>query len=423
MIVYEIAIHLLALMALPFVLYQWVVNGKYRKSLFSRFGFRFPKIAASNRPLIWIHAVSFGETRAILPLIERLKQNPSNPRILLTATTETGFEEGKKAAALVDYHAYLPLDFIEIMAPLMKRVKPSLIILSETDVWANFLRMAKKIRADVILVNGKISERSFRRLKCFPSLIRRLYGSIDHFYLQSKIYEERFLILEIAPEKITVTGNIKWDAPVQKVPLTFKEELGISEGDFVLTIGSTHAPEETILLKALLPLFSRYPKLKVILAPRHPERFEEVAKLIKSFSLPFSRLSKREKLLENRILLIDEMGSLKQCYGVSDLAFVGGSLTPKVGGHNIVEPSFYHVPTLFGPYLHNQPDMRDLVLRSGAGMEVRADELSSTFEMLMKRSDLLQQMGKRGEELVNSSRGALDLTMVAIDTLLKKEAI
>lgn len=404
---YDIALHLYTLGILPKTVYRW---HKYKNNIWKRFGKDFPHPEKEGRKLIWIHAVSLGETKAIAPLVKRFKSLNPAPLVLLSTTTETGHAEGLKSAPEADFHLFLPLDFSYIIRPLVKRVSPDLVILTETDFWYHFQEAAKQAGAQFVVVNGKISERSFHRLSKLPFLARRLLGSIDHFYLQGDLYKKRFTELAIPPSKLTVTGNIKLDAEVEKIDVTaFKKQLGVTN-ETILTLGSTHDPEERIWIEALKQLWLHFPHLKVLLVPRHPERFNTVAQLLKSASVPFSRWSEGGTLQDHPLILMDAMGILKKCYQISDLAFVGGSFTSKVGGHNILEPALYGKPVLFGPHMHSQPDLLDLVNAYQAGLQITPDTLVPTLQKLLSNPTLLLQMGSQGLALTTASRGSLDYT-------------
>ncbi len=412
-LVYDICLH-------AYILAACLNFRKYKNIFLKRLGKDFPVIEKKNRPLIWIHAVSVGETKAVAPLIKRLKSTANTPCILLSTVTETGHETGLKSAPEADYHVYLPLDFSYIIRPIMKRVAPDIVILTETDFWFHFQDAAKKSGAELIVINGKVSERSFNRLLKLPTLRKYLLYPIDHFYVQGELYRSRFEKLGIAPSHLTVTGNLKLDGEIEQEDVSLlKDQLGLS-GKRVLTLGSTHDPEERLWIDALKQLWLHFPDLKVLIVPRHPERFNEVAHLLESESLSFSRWSDRGTLHGHDILLVDAMGVLRKCYQLSDLAFVGGSFTPKVGGHNILEPSFYGKPVLFGPYMHSQPDFLDLAKAYKAGIQIDSGEIASTVHRLFSSPSEAQELGANGRKLIKESSGALYETCSRVLHLLQK---
>lgn len=415
---YNIALHLYLCASLPRILRNWA---KYKNNFRKRLGRGFPHIEKNGRQLIWVHAVSLGETKAVAPFIQKLKELPNPPLVLLSTTTETGHSAGLKNVPQADYHVFLPFDFSYIIRPIVARVKPDFVILTETDFWYNFQMVAKKEGASLLVINGKLSERSFKRYARFHFLVDKLLGPIDHFYLQGELYKKRFAALGIPSSKLTVTGNIKLDAPIETCDVaTLKQELGLT-GQPVITLGSTHAPEEKIWLDALQQLWLHFPQLKVLLVPRHPERFNTIAALLDSETIPYSRWSNGGTLQDVPVLLVDAMGVLRNCYQISDIAFVGGSFTSKVGGHNILEPGFYGKPVLFGPHMHSQPDLLDLVLSYHSGIQIKPEEIVSTLHALLSDPERLHQMGAAGKTLTTDSRGALDQTCRALFPLLQKD--
>lgn len=423
-IIYEFALWGLAAVAIPKMLYQLIVHKKYRQSLLRRFGSGFPVINKNGRPLIWIHAVSVGETKAVAPLAKLLKSSPKQPILVVSTITETGQAEAKRSIPEADFHIYLPFDFKLIINPIVKRVKPDMVILCETDFWYNFLKASKKAGAITAVVNGKISIRSQSRFNKVSFFTKSLFSKIDLFCIQSHHYKTRFLNLGVPFHKIAVTGNMKFD---DKYPYLksdelaqFKHQLGIKQDNQVLVMGSTHDPEESLLLQALKKVWQSFPNLKPIIVPRHPERFNEVATLLSNQNIPFYRYSSPSHNNEGaKVILIDAMGLLRKCYQIADIAVVAGSFTPKVGGHNILEPCWYGVPTIFGPNMYSQPEMLELVRQYNAGMQVPGEKLGETLEMLLKDSDQRKTLGDNGLKLVEDMKGATQKTYGILSNLLK----
>jgi len=384
-----------------------------------RLGMGFPKIEKKGRPLIWIHAVSVGETKAIAPLVKKLKASPNNPLILFSNVTSTGHEEALRVVPEADWHVFLPFDLSYRIRPLVKQVAPDLVLISETDFWHHFEAAAKEVGAPVILVNGKVSETSFNRFLRLPTFSKLVLNPIDLFCVQGKLYAERFAKIGIPREKIIITGNVKLDGlAAENVREEWKQKFGIADNDLVLTCGSTHDPEEKILLRALKELWEKFPQLKVLLVPRHPERFEAVSKIIEHEEIPCIRYSEGIPFGNHKLMLVDAMGVLRQCYQVSDVAFVGGSLTPKVGGHNILEPAFYGVPVVYGPFMDAQPDFVDLMRAYRAGVQVTVETLAPALERLLKHPHKRKELAKSGLKLVQEAKGAIDTTYQAINRYL-----
>ena len=424
-ILYDFVLVLAALMYLPKVIYQWMFKGKYRESILQRFGCDFPKIDKNGRTLIWIHAVSVGETKAVAPLVRKMKKEFHNPIIVISSTTETGHAEAIRSVACADYHVYLPLDFRWMVRPIVRRVKPDLVVLTETDFWYNFLRSAKKEGAHVVLVNGKLSAKSLNRFRFLRFFSSRLFAHVDRFCLQSQHYYERFIKLGIPKERIVITGNLKFDDEYPKLPaeelIKWKEELGIRPEDRVIVAGSTHEPEELLFLEVMQGLWKTFPDTKLVLVPRHPERFEAVAALLTQKDIPFCRFSGK-KCHEKGVkaVLVDAMGLLRKCYQFADVAIVAGSYTSKVGGHNILEPCWYGVPVIFGPHMEQQPELVDLVKQYQAGMQVRPMDLQERIGGLLLNEKVRKEIGQSGLRLVAANQGATERTWQTISCEMKK---
>lgn len=412
---YEICLLFIALFSIPKFLYNLLFRNKYRESILKRFGTGFPPINKGNRKLIWVHAVSLGETKAVAALVKMLKAELDHPLILFSTTTETGYVEACRSIS-ADYHVYMPFDFLWVIHSIMHRIAPDMVILCESDFWYNFLSQAKSLGAKVILVNGKISMKSMERFQKFPLFAEKIFSNIDLLCVQSQTYRKRFESLQINPDKIVVTGNIKFDgdyAPLPKEQLEkWRIELGIDPADQVLVIGSTHNPEENNFLKAMAMVWEKHPTLKVVLAPRHPERFNEVAGILQKNQINFRRLSQKQpEGFPVRVVLIDAMGLLRKCYQLADVAIVAGSYTTKVGGHNILEPSWYGIPVVFGPYMQNQPDLVELVKEYNAGLQVPMDMLPDVIDDLFVDAKKRNALGQGGLKLVSDVHGATRKTV------------
>lgn len=421
-VLYSIGLFLYSCFVFPKLLYLLIFHKKYRSSLLQRFGCRFPQINKGTRPLIWIHAVSVGETKAVAPLAKLLKNGTFNPIILISSTTETGHAEAIRALPFADYHVYMPFDFNWIIRSIVQTISPDLVILCESDFWLNFLTESKKSGAQVALVNGKISERSLNRFKAVPFFVSALFSKIDIFCIQNEYYKKRFEQLGIPTDKLQVTGNIKFDDPHTKLNFVelanFKQKLRIGEGELVIVVGSTHDPEEKMVLTLLPKFWEHFPNLKVIIVPRHPERFNEVDTLLANSNIKAIRFSKIvESTPSAQVILIDAMGLLRQCYQVADVAIVGGSFTSRVGGHNILEPGWYGVPVVYGPYMQAQPELVELSKQYGSGIQVEENQLINALLKLLQDPSEREKLGAAGKKLVQEAQGA---TQKTFDVLIKK---
>lgn len=425
-ILYELSLWLIAFVNAPKMLYQLIFKNKYRSSLLTRFGFRYPKIERKpDAPLIWIHAVSLGETKAVVSLARELKRQFPHAQLVISSITETGHAEAKRSFPFADYHLYLPFDFNFIVKPIVQMAKPDLVVLCETDFWFNFLRHAKKLGASIALVNGKISEPSQKRFKCVKFFTKRLLSLFDVLCLQNDLYLERFSHLISPNSKLFVTGNLKLDEEYPHLSpdeiIQWRNRLGIAPDSLVLTIGSTHHPEEQIFMDILKHVWRKNPRLKVILVPRHPDRFKEVASLLERehiSAINYTKLSDRTG--KEQVILIDAMGMLRMCYQLSDIALVGGSYTNRVGGHNILEPCWYGKPVLFGPHMHTQVELVDLINQYQAGLQSPQQDLLFNLENWVQDSAERHLIGQRGLKLIGSLKGSTKRTLEALGPVLKK---
>lgn len=408
MILYDVALCLLSIVVAPKLLYEKIRYGKYPHFFHKKCAGAFPPIEKKGRPLFWIHAVSVGETRAVSALAKKLKALPSNPLILVTNITDTGHQEALKSLSFADYHLYLPFDFLWIMRPLMKRIKPDLILITETDLWFNFLNEAKIQGAKIALINGKVSEQSAKRLSWFPYFTKRLLGLFDLFALQNQEYFDRFAELGVPLHRMHVTGNLKLDVPPPKNHNGLSDQLKIAKDSLVIVAGSTHEGEEKLILDAFCAI-KPLPSLKLIIVPRHPERFNHVAELVQKTGRTWGRHSKGFSGQEE-ILLIDAMGLLNGCYELSTLCLVAGSFVPGIGGHNIFEPAAFGKPVLFGPFMEGQKDFVRLMLSAQAAEQVAPDQLKMQLEKLLEDPQECLDIGLRGKKLFFAQQGASEKT-------------
>jgi 3-deoxy-D-manno-octulosonic-acid transferase len=301
------------------------------------------------------------------------------------------------------------------MKRLASRINPKLLILVESDFWYNLMSSVKT----VVLINGKISERSASRFKRLPFFTNKLFSLFKLLCVQSDLYKERFTSLDISADKIIPTGNLKFDQVIPKINLEEgRQKFGLTKEDRVITIGSTHAPEEE-LLDALAPLFPKFPHLKILLVARHPERFPSVAALLEKKGIPFARYTDpafTTKAQKAQVLFIDTMGLLGSCYQLSEIAIVAGSFGSELGGHNIFEPTSVGVPVLFGPHMHSQKDLVDLILSSRVGEQVTLSTLPQVVQEFLTKPPTT--MRKAALALASTMQGSTQRTWECIKQLV-----
>lgn len=421
---YNVCIALLVLFHLPKYLWNRICHGKYRRSLSYRLGIKQPKIPPLISPVIWIHAVSLGEAKASIAFAMEAKKTYPNASIVVSSATETGFNEVAKSMPFITTHFFLPFDFSFLIRPLVQQIKPDLTVFVEGDLWPNFLHAITDCHSQILLINGKISERSLKRYAFFKRYAHQIFSQLTYSCVQNTLYLERFQKLNIPLERLSVTGNIKFDIPTKSLSadevLAFKNYLGISSTDRIIVIGSTHEKEEALILGALHPLLEQDTNIKILLAPRHPERFSKVEQFLLKNYVYSTWSTKTPKTGKEKVVLIDTLGKLTHCYQIAEVAIVGGSFVD-IGGHNLLEPSEYGVPVLFGPYVYKQTELARCALQEGIGFEVSLDSLAPKVLEILYNPYLQQEIANRAKSLFNFSKGASLKSWAQAQLLLDKK--
>ena len=382
-------------------------NREYRARWQQRFGF-IPRLEAAK--VIWVHAVSMGETLAAVPLIKALLARYPDYRIVLTSTTPTGAAQAAKHFGEQVMAIYTPYDLPSCVNRFLNRVHPTLGIILETELWPNLLAACSRHKLTLMLANARLSEHSCRGYRRIPALVREMINSFAVIAAQAQSDGQRFLSLGLEPHRLRMTGNIKFD--IQLAPdLTMRGQALRAEWGMarpVWVAASTHEGEETLLLTALQTVRRQFPDLLFILIPRHPERFAKVGQeCIQAGYRVVFRSQGEPVTAETEILLGDTMGEVMLFYAAADLAFVGGSFVA-VGGHNLIEPAILGVAVLTGPHLHNFVDISQLLLHAGGARVVAdADSLSAAVNDLLRNPDARTQMGQLGRQAVMANTGAL----------------
>lgn len=394
---------------------QQRVKGKYKKQLLSKIGLKLPKIKySSNEKVFWIHAVSLGESKAARGIIAKLKKKYPKAKIVLSTITETGLKEGK-GNPNVDIAFFLPLDLSWTMRRLMKRINPSYIFLIENDVWYQFLQAAKNHGAIIHWISAKLSEKSARRYRFFRFFSKRIFMLFDKVIVQNELYKDRFSLF-VNSQKLHVGGDLKFDNLSPKIPIEkidfWRKKLHLNSSDTVISLSCTHDPEEKQILEKLLPVLNKHTNVKVLLAPRHPERFAAIEKLLISLPIPIGVLSDLQTINKNtKIILINTIGFLPICYQLSKLAILGGSFIPKIGGHNILEPCQAGIPVIFGPYMESQKALEKAVLEFDAGEVATFQSIEKCLENYLDKKEIVsRKKGENARALCENLQGSLDNT-------------
>jgi 3-deoxy-D-manno-octulosonic-acid transferase len=409
-------------LSLPYWLVQWVRHDKYRAGLRERLG----KVSSSlvgdqTAPVIWVHAVSVGEVLAVGGLVSELRRSFPNYRVLISTTTATGQKLARSRFGEGSVF-YFPLDFNFAVKPYLRRLRPKLVVVAETEFWPNFLRLAHDGGARIAIVNARISDRSFPGYRRWRKILGRLLRPIDLFLAQTDEDQRRLVAIGAAPDRVRISGNLKFDVVLPAPPpivARLQTALQGSNANPVIVCGSTVDGEEKLLLEAFRQVLQTFPGAVLILAPRHPERFGVVAELIESTHLPFQRRSAwNGESLGGGILLLDSLGELASVYLLADLAFVGGSLVPR-GGHNILEPAQHGVPVLVGPYTENFRDIIQIFQANHAICVVEPEKLGPTLVELASNQTARKSLGELAAETVRAHTGATRATLDALQQLLE----
>ena len=377
---------------------------------------------------LWVHAVSVGETMAVRPLLKELKKRFPATRIILSNITETGRSVALKIEE-ADHCIYFPFDYGFAVSRSLDAVRPSLVIIVETEIWPNFLRHSDKRHIPVILANGRISDRSYGRYLLFRWFFRRILGYFSAFCMQTGDDARRIVAMGAPESKVHVAGNLKFDnlpSPMDgRDRAASRRNYHIPEGCTVIVAASTHAGEEDVFLEACRGLLMSGQPIILVMVPRHPERAEAVSALLSQSGITAIRRTElhgsTRELLPGMALLVDTVGELMNILAISDLAFMGGSLQP-VGGHNLLEPASLGVPVIFGPHMENFREIVDMVLSHEAGMQV-ADVagLAAALQRLLGDSALREEMGENGLRLLRENGGATFRHMEVITQFMNRK--
>lgn len=414
-LIYYLILSTLITLTLPLWLWRYVRTAKYRGTVAQRCGYQLPKF--SSAPKIWIHAVSVGEALTARGLVTGLQKMFPNHEIVMSTVTKTGQHIAQKKLPGVATTFYLPVDLPWAIARTLKQVRPRLLIVMETELWPGLFQAAQKQGIPVIVVNGRISPRSFNNYSRVRFFMRHFLQPVCLFAMQSPSDAERIIKIGAPKKRVVVAGNIKYD---QALTLPPAEEIATLEHRLprpktpVWIAASTHPGEEAIILAVYQRLLDHIQQLRLILVPRHPERTQEVERLTAGHGWKSQRISQIQGHWQEPILLVDEVGWLTRLYGYAQVAFVGGSLVPH-GGQNILEPAAWAIPPVFGPHTFNFKDIAYQILEAHAGFCVLdAETLFTAIRDLLTKPEMQKTMGEKARAVVENNAGALERTLKAI---------
>lgn len=415
-IIYNLFLIIATVALFPVILFKLITVPKYRGGLTQKLG-RLRKgvmrVIRGTRP-IWVHAVSVGEVMAAHPLIRELKKKYPERKLILSTVTVTGYYTAQRRVPEADAVFFFPFDYPWIVRRVIRGIHPQIVLVAETELWPNFFRELKKAGIPSALINGRISLRSHKHYLTFKKFFSLVFNNVDLFCMQSEADALRIKEIGADPEKVIVTGNLKFD---QKIPLTQSVPVTIPSGEKVITAGSTHRGEEEALLDVFTRLREKYPELLLIIAPRHPDRFDEVEGLIHKAGYECQRRTQLRGPVKE-VLLLDTIGELRAFYSLCDIAFVGGSLV-KVGGHNLLEPAAMKKPVIFSRYMFNFKEISEALISAGGGIMVKDKaELYLQFANLLADKERAKRMGERAFRVIEMNSGAAKRTIDAVGGLI-----
>ena len=394
---------------------------KIRKGLRQRLGFLSESAKRlKDRNLIWAHAASVGEVAAMANLIRAVEKTCPGYNFVISTLTSTGQAMARKAIPDAQAFIYFPLDFTCIVGRVLDTIKPKLFIIAETELWPNFIKEAKKRTIPIMVANGRISTGSFRKYRMVKFFMNRVLASIDLFIMQSQTDAERIISLGADASKVTVTGNLKFD--VESYISSRPANSNLEGSRVIFVAGSTHRGEEEIIVDVYREIRNVYPHIVLILAPRHPERVNELEKLLRSRDFKFAKRTDLSSPFQysdlSQIILLDTIGELTRFYSLAKIVFVGGSLVP-AGGHNILEPASLGKGVLFGPHMDNFEEIAQSFISRGAGRVVcNRKELLRSILQLLANPEELERMGRAALEIVKAHKGAAEKSAILARNLL-----
>ena len=409
-ITYTFVLALGLILTLPYYLVRF---RKYLPTLPERFGFlELPQLSDS----IWVHAVSVGEVKAVERLIEQLRrQFPGKPLVVSTATP-AGQQLARERRDIIDHTFYFPIDLPFCVERALRRIDPHMVIVAETEIWPNFLRACRDRRVPVVMINGRISDRSFGRYLLVRRWLSRVFADYTVIGMQSEMDRERIQAIGADPHKVTVFGNLKYDVADSSRPLDMTLAQVLQSWKQVWIAASTLPGEEELVLDAFRSLRTTHADLKLVIAPRHADRFDAVEEIVRLKGFLCVRRSQlrpspgasRRPLPEGEVLLLDTIGELASVFQYATVVFMGGSLAA-MGGHNILEPARYDKPIVFGPHMENFRDIARLFLQGKAAIQIQnASELAPALEKILSNDLLASELGRNARAIVEQNTGATD---------------
>jgi 3-deoxy-D-manno-octulosonic-acid transferase len=372
------------------------------------------KLRQSAGPAIWLHAVSVGETVASVPFLRALKQKRPDLQVIVSTITDTGQAVARQRLGDIARIIYLPLDVPSALNRAIRSLRPNIFVVMETEIWPNLFRCMKRAGVPVAMLNGRISEKSFKGYLKIRPIVKKVLEDVDVFLMQDNAYASRIISLGAEEEKVINTGSLKYDIQVKREEMDWLKYLGSP----VVVVGSTHQGEDVHIVRMFMGLREEFPRLTMVLAPRHPERFDDVEALIRAEGAPCvrrSRLSEAQRG-EGAVILLDTVGELSTVYRAADVAVMGGSFV-RHGGQNPLEPAAWGKPVVCGPHMWNFPFIEEFY-REGAAAKADESSLEESVRELLLSPEKAVEIGRRAKDLIDRNRGAVERAVYRVLELL-----
>lgn len=425
---YNFLLHLYMLINLPKVAKRWFFEKGYKQRMSESRGNMPQEVREKieNKNAIWVHAASVGEVVATNPIVNELRHEFPKSTIVVSVVTATGYKMAKQTIKNADGIFYFPLDLKGATKRIIDIVKPSIILNVETEIWPNFIRWAKLYQIPLIMVNGRISEKSIKKYKKIRFFLEKVLRHYSVFCMQSKIDATHIKMMGAEPEKVLILGNTKYDQEYPQMDQLAKQEiqneLALDKNELVIIAGSTHPGEEEYIVEAFKDIKKRFSKATLIIAPRKITRGEELQSLCEESGFDVLRRSQMTEAATKAydVIILDTIGELGKLYALADIVFVGGSLV-EIGGHNILEPAAFGKPIVVGPKMFNFTEIYNLLSRNGACLTVtNQDELNKVFMELAENDEMREKYGNNAYEIMQKNQGAARRNVEQVRKVLKE---
>jgi 3-deoxy-D-manno-octulosonic-acid transferase len=427
---YNILLLLATALLAPIPVLVMIIRRKNRRMFLEKCALAYTDdLTCCTRNPFWIHAVSVGEVMASVQLIRELKRRFPETPVVLSTTTPTGNATARTHAKAADAIIYFPFDFTFIVNCALQFIQPRMFLSIETEIWPNLFRALAKRGVPVLIVSGRISEKSFTTYRKLRFFFSRVLGGVNHFCMQTSADADRIMHIGAPKDRISICGNIKFDLQVPAVTAFEKNELfaqfGLRPEQPVLIAGSTHNGEEQMVIEAFVEIRKSIPDLVLLLAPRHPERFNEAAETVASLNLGFVRRTALHDTMQRSnepVILLDTIGELIRVYSIGTVIFIGGSLVEGIGGHNPLEPALAGKPVIFGPHMSNFREIARILTERQAAFQVDGSSALTRKTMQMLRDAKLRDtVGKRASDVIEQNSGAVEKIADTINEVLNRQ--